>query len=267
MKFIREFIKNHFYYGVSRSSATLAYYLMFSFFPLLMFLNSLLGLINISTEQIQNYIIILPDEIQKLILDYLVYLSGEGNIMPLLVGLGLMIYSFTRCINNLSYTINKVFDTYEPQRNYITSFFFTISFMISVYLMLVFVVSGGTIINFAGNFIEITDTFLFLYNRLRYLFTISYFCVFIMMIYMFLPSKRMKISQVIPGSLYAIIGLVAISVGFSFYVENFANYSVLYGSLSTIIVLMMWLYMSGSVIVQGSIINKMVINNKKSIDK
>lgn len=266
MQFAREFIKNHFYYGVARSSATLAYYLMFSMFPLLMFLNSLLGLINISPEQIENYILILPDEVQSLILDYLGHLSNQGNIMPLILGLGLVLYSFTRCINNLSYSINKIFDTYEPHRNFMTSLFFTLSFMISVYLMLVLVVSGGTILNFAGKFVEITPGFVILYNRLRYFLTISYFCMFIMTIYMFLPSKRMKFTQVIPGTLYAIVGLVAISVGFSYYVENFANYGVVYGSLSAIIVLMMWLYMSGSVIVQGCIINKMLLNSKKTLD-
>ena len=58
-----------------------------------------------------------------------------------------------------------------------------------------------------------------------------------------------------PGVLVALIGWMVVSAAFSFYVENFANYSVIYGALGTVIVLMMWLNLTAVVLIMGAEVN------------
>ena len=59
----------------------------------------------------------------------------------------------------------------------------------------------------------------------------------------------------LPGALAALVSWLAFSAGFSFYVENIANYSVLYGALGGVVVLLLWLYATGMVFVLGAELN------------
>lgn len=259
--FARKFIKYHFSYAVSRQSSSLAYYLMFSLFPFLIFLNSILAIIDIPISQVEYYIQILPEDIQAIIIEYLRQLSTSGNIIPLIGGLGLTLYSFTKCVNSLTVSMNSIYDT-KGKKSLILSFYFTVSLMLSVYLLLFLFISGGTILSFVGRYIHVTENFEDLFNSLRYVVAMGYFFIVILMLYKLMPKVRLSIKDVLPGSIYAVFGLYLFSMIFSFYVENFSNYSVIYGSLSAIMILMLWLYLSGAVIIQGSIINKMIINKE-----
>lgn len=265
IKFITLFVKNYFRYGVSRSSASLAYYLMFSFFPLVIFLNSVLGLINISSQVLYEYIDIFPDELQIIVTDYLGYLAESDNIIPLFLGLFLMIYSFTRYVNSLHYIINDVYGFQKARLSMLKSLFFTISIMISVYLMLFLSVVGEQILNLVDRFINFPAQIESLFATSRYLIPALYFFMVLILLYRYIPTKKITFIGVLPGAFGAVISMFVLSAGFSIYVANFSNYSVIYGSLSAIMFLMMWLYFSSMVIVQGSILNKMItdLKNKK----
>ena len=263
VNFVKTLVKSHFKYGVSRSSANLAYFLLFSFFPLLIFLNSVLGLMNIELEVVYNFLAFLPDDVIKIIGDYLVYLSSSDNLVPLFLGLGLTLYSFSRFVNSLFYIINDIYEVEKPRKSMIISFFFTFALMASVYAMLILVVAGGFILTLINSFIKIPVDVAKIINVLRYLLSVSYFFFVILLLYKFIPKVKLTYKQVIPGTIYAILGIFIISIGFSFYVNYFSNYSLIYGSLSTIMILMFWLYMSGMVIIQGSIINKIISKPRK----
>ncbi|MFI3226338.1 MAG: YihY/virulence factor BrkB family protein [Clostridia bacterium] len=258
IKFIINFVKNYFHYGVSRSSANLAYYLMFSFFPLIIFLNSVLGLINISTIDLYRYIDIFPKELQIIVSDYLEYLSGSDNIVPLFLGLFLMIWSFTRYVNSLFHIINNIYGFQKPKLSMIKSFFFTISMMLSVYLTLILSVVGGAILKLIYRFITFPPIVEKLFSMFRYLIPISYFFLILILLYRFVPVKKQTFKSVFAGAFCAVIALFILSGAFSIYIAHFSNYGVVYGSLSAVMFLMMWLYFSSMVIIQGSILNKML---------
>lgn len=258
IKFATKFVKNYFHYGVSRSSANLAYYLMFSFFPLIIFLNSVLGLIDISTQTLYNYIDIFPHELQIVVSDYLSYISAADNIVPLFLGLFLMIWSFTRYVNSLYHIINNIYGYKRPKLSMVKSFFFTVSMMLSVYLTLILTVVGGSILNFIYRFISFPPIVESLFSVFRYLIPILYFFFILLLLYRYIPTKKQTFKSAIPGAFCAVVALFILSGAFSVYVANFSNYGVIYGSLSAVMFLMMWLYFSSMVIIQGSILNKML---------
>lgn len=263
INFLTKFVKSYFHYGVSRSSAGLAYYLTFSFFPLIIFLNSLVGIIDIQNYDFYSYIELFPAELQVLINDYLNYLTSSNNYTPLFVGLFLTLYSFTRYVNHLYHIINNIYGFERPSLSMIKSFFFTIALMLSIYLLLILSVIGGQLIILLDNFIILPKPFTDLLNTYRYLIPAIYFFIVLVLMYRFIPAKKLSYFNVIPGAFCAVIAMFILSFGFSFYVSNFSNYSVIYGSLSAIMFLMMWLYFTSMVIVQGSVLNKLLAEIKK----
>ena len=68
-------------------------------------------------------------------------------------------------------------------------------------------------------------------------------------------DKRPPIKQILPGIIAALISWMIVSIGFSFYVEDFAHYSLIYGTMGAMIVLLMWLYMTALVLILGAELN------------
>ena len=75
------------------------------------------------------------------------------------------------------------------------------------------------------------------------------------LIYMFAPAKRLKLKEVIPGAIFSTVGWIAVSFGFSFYINNFSNYSRFYGSLGAVFILMTWLFLVSIIFILGVEIN------------
>jgi membrane protein len=72
---------------------------------------------------------------------------------------------------------------------------------------------------------------------------------------MFLPNKSQPLVNVLPGTIFTVIGWTALSYFFTIFVNYIANFSFLYGSLSTIIILMLWLYFSSIILILGGELN------------
>lgn len=89
-----------------------------------------------------------------------------------------------------------------------------------------------------------------------YFFMISY-------IYYVLPSEKIKFKEIIPGSIFAAIGLLLVTALYSNYVSTVANYNVLYGSLATIVALLFWFYFLAWVLCLGVLFNKVWVDTRK----
>ena len=76
-------------------------------------------------------------------------------------------------------------------------------------------------------------------------------------------DEHQPIKKLLPGIIAALVSWMIVSIGFSFYVENFANYSVIYGTLGTVIVLLMWLYITAIILIMGAELNAVL---KKLLD-
>ena len=84
-------------------------------------------------------------------------------------------------------------------------------------------------------------------------------------LYAFSMDKRPPIRQILPGIIAALISWMIVSIGFSFYVENFAHYSLIYGTMGAMIVLLMWLYITALVLILGAEFNAALIQRRKEL--
>ena len=86
-------------------------------------------------------------------------------------------------------------------------------------------------------------------------------------IYHYTPCRRLIWREVIPGAIFSTIGLVVVSMGFAFYVNNFGNYSRVYGSIGAVIVLLTWLFLLAIIIIMGGEINATLAFDREGKEK
>src|SRR5699024_9616520 len=96
--------------------------------------------------------------------------------------------------------------------------------------------------------------------------SITFFVAFLIL-YKFAPNKKIQLKYVVWGALFTTILWQIASLGFSFYVNTLGNYSATYGSLGTVIILMIWFYLSGIIINTGGVINAYVLDKKSNLAK
>lgn len=241
-------------------ASQLAYFFLLSLFPLLIFLVTLLPYLPISQNDILNAIgSFAPPESMKLIEDNLTEIM-KGSRPLLSLGILGTIWSASNGLNAIIKAFNRAYDVPET-RNYIVARF--VSILLTLAMLFVFVIAlmlpvfGKQIGLFLFDALGMTNEFLSVWFALRWVITLLIVLLVFTVLYWIAPNKRLKCLTVLPGAVFATFGLGIVSWGFSFYVEHYGNYANTYGSLGGIIVLMIWFYLSGIIIIIGGELNAM----------
>jgi len=247
-------------------AAQLAYYFLLSLFPLLLFLVALLPYLPITTEDILAVIRdFAPEDSIQLIEANLLQLSQKNGHL-LSFGIIATMWSASNGINAIVRAFNKAYDVKES-RSFIVARGMAILFtfaMIFVFVMALLLPVFGRLIGiylFAK--LGLSDEFLTIWNTLRWLLSSIILFIVFTGLYWIAPNKKLKCVSVVPGAIFATVGWELSSLAFSFYVTNFSNYSATYGSIGAIIILMIWFYLTGIIIIIGGEINAAFSKVKK----
>ncbi|MEX3747745.1 MULTISPECIES: YihY/virulence factor BrkB family protein [Lysinibacillus] len=255
---------------VSALAAQLAYFFLLSFFPLLIVLVTLLPYLNFDTTQVYAFLVnVMPDEVYRLIEDTLNEILTIRNSSLLSIGVLGTIWSASKGVNALIRALNKAYDT-ETRGSIIDrglSLVFTIAFVIVIAVALLLPVFGQQIGHFLFSIVGIEEQFEIVWERLRWSMPLLLIFIVLMGIYWVVPntSPRLKLIGVWPGALFSTLAWLAVTYVFSFYISNFANYSATYGSIGGVIILMLWLYFTGIILIFGGILNATM--QKKALQK
>ena len=106
---IKRMVYRFFDDGIPQSAAELSYFLLFSMFPLLMFVNSMLAQLDLSIEGMQPVLEMLPKSLQQLIGGYIQQLTSTPSFSPMIVGLGLTLYFLSRAVRSMMRTVNDIY--------------------------------------------------------------------------------------------------------------------------------------------------------------
>ncbi|MEG0380558.1 MAG: YihY/virulence factor BrkB family protein [Kurthia sp.] len=255
---------------VSSAGAQLAYFFLLSLFPLLIFLLTLLPFLNLPQEQVFTMLEnMLPEQVFSLIESTIKDVLSNRNGGLLSVGIIATLWSASNGVNALIKNLNKSYDITETRPFIVAravSIFFTISLIGLIIVALVLPVFGKTIGQFMFEVIGLKEGFLIVWNYVRIIIPPFLIVTVLVLLYWIAPNVKIYFRHAIPGALFATIAWVLISFGFSFYISNFANYSKTYGSIGGIIILMLWLYITGIVLVVGGQVNVAFQKRKKQLD-
>lgn len=257
---------------MSASGAQLAYFFLLSLFPLLIFLVTLLPYLKLEKDQVFEFIAdVLPGEIFTMVEDILSQVLTNQNSGLLSVGIIGTLWTASRGVDALMKALNKTYDV-EGKAGFINrlwALLFTVAFIVILLIVLVLPVFGEQIMNFIMNYLglDLADEMGWFWTFLRWLMPPMLILLLMTAIYWIVPNTnpRIKLMSVWPGAIFATAGWLALTYGFSFYISNFGNYNATYGSIGGVIVLMLWLYFTGMILVFGGIINAAFDRRKKAL--
>lgn len=259
--------------GVTEIGAQLAYYLTLAIFPFIIFFLSILQFTPLADADIlQKLLSPLPGDAKSLFYDIIKGIIDGGSVALLSFGAIGSIWSASNGIMALMKAVNRALDL-DENRPYIKLKGLSILFTIGLFVVLIVafgVLIFGEVI-FKQIFVSYTWPTLVIWKIIKVLIPLVFMILVFTILYKFSPSIKedikIKFSESIPGAIFASVFWVILSVAFSFYVSNFANYSKTYGSLGGIIVFLLWLYMSSIVIVLGAEVNATLLSMKKKKNK
>ena len=232
----------------------ISFALILSIFPSIMILGFIISKLNISVENVLSIVSLnLPDVIYELLIKFL---SDEPNIAWITFIIGL--YFSSNGTKAIIVAANILYKTEEKNdlKKIVKSLFLVILLML-LFAFTMFVLGfGSTILKtiielLEGNYDDVYRVFTIL--KWPFSFFLIYF--FVKILYTLAPSANIKSASVTKGAMFTTIGWILSTFIYSVYVSNVARYDIFYGSLSSIIVLMIWVYILSSILVIGIGIN------------
>ncbi|MGD8355000.1 MAG: YihY/virulence factor BrkB family protein [Methyloceanibacter sp.] len=242
-------------------SAGCAYYALFAIFPALTASISLYGL-TANPENVERQFTIfktvLPPQAYAIVLDQIKRIaetSGQTLGWGFAVGLFIALWSANHATQAMFSALNIAYG--QPERRGIVHFYlaaigYTFVGIVGVAAMLFAIISVPILFADSGH-PHIFET-LITYLRWPMFFVLTLFML--ALVYRFGPSHEdPQWRWITPGSIFATTVWLLASLGFSYYVSNFADYDKMYGSLGAVIILLFWLYISFYIVLLGAEIN------------
>ena len=240
-------------------ASQLAYYLVLSFFPFMLFLMTLIGFSRFSSNEIlEGLNAILPKSVLELTQSTVREVFDNQYKGLLGISIILMIWTSASAFKAVIKSVNKSYDVTEDRsfiKISIISMLGILALASTIILALTMLVFGTIISNYIENMYAFYKIIIILWNMFRYVFIFIVMIFIFAAIYKFAPSKKLTWKEIIPGSIFSTLGWVIVSFGFSFYINNFNSYSRFYGSFGAIFILMTWLYLISIIFILGVEIN------------
>lgn len=266
---------------VGSRAASLAYYLLFSLFPLLILIASIIGLLNIDPHSIDPHSIgtllsrFLPTGITKLAATYLEYIQQSYNSTIMVFSIVFSIWFPFRAIKGLMRDVRRSFDLDETPGSklfIIRQIICTLLLPTTILLSLILIVLGQNVIEsvlhlFLPGTIHLNELLIELWQYLRFVAAALLMGFSIGVLYELSLDKFLPFRNVLPGIVFVLVVWVVSSILFSVYVEHYANYSLIYGTLGAFIVLMLWLYLTSLIFIMGSELNAVLLERSKQKDE
>lgn len=267
-QFLNELFKRFNENDVAAMGAQTTYYLIISFFPFLIFLITLISYTPIIThESLTTLAQFLPLETYQFVMGILSEVLESRSITLLSFGMITTLWTASNGIAALIKGINKSSGQKES-RSFIKvrclSILFTFALILLMIAVLLLLVLGKTIALFIVNLLGISHYFISIWNVIRYVSALLVMCFIFSSLYLYGPVVRLRFQEVIPGAIFATLGWVVISNGFSKYIDNFGSYTKMYGSIGGIFVLLLWLYLSSVILLLGAEINSILLIRNSS---
>lgn len=240
-------------------AAQASFFSIIAAFPFIMLLMALIQLIPAINKSnlLQLISSIVPTNIKSLVVTVIdnIYSTSPATVLSLTAIAA--IWSASRGMLSIERGLNRVFGK-QKKRGYVVTRFicagYTVVFMLICILTLVLLVLGSSIQGFMERYFpliaDITRYVISFRTVLLLILTVCFACL-----YTYVPEKKQSFKKQFPGAIFSTLGWVAFSFAFSIYFNNFSNFSVMYGSLTAIVLLMLWLYACICILFLGAEIN------------
>ena len=258
--FVRTVYKKSKEHGIVYTAGQLAYFFILSVFPFLIFANTLIASLRISSNTAVSFLApFLPGKLIAFVSQYLEYINSQNSRSILSFGIFLALFSSSKSVRSLKYAFDLAYGVDNP-RGFFSQILFSMLFILIFSLILIavttlvafgndFIISILSTVNLALKFIDLSST-------LKWLTTAAVFFILISILYKFVPSEKISFRETVPGTVFTICTFMILTWLFSVYLNVVVSEAVVYGSVGAVILAMLWMYFAGILLVLGAEINK-----------
>jgi len=256
--FIRGLSKGY----ITQRAAAISFSLFLAIFPFLIFLFTIIPFIPVTNFQQSLLSLIhdfLPVSAYETVRETIVDIVTRPRSSLLILNLILTLYFSTNGVNSLIEAFNNSAHMFETRSNIKQ---YLISVLIVIIISFLLIVSIGLITFGSGilhlilpRFIEDSSFYIILLQLLRWLVILALLLFAISFLYSLAPAKILRFRLISAGSLLATSLIVITSLGFNFYVDHFSSYNAFYGSLGTLMIVLMWIYINAISLLIGFELN------------
>ena len=255
---------------ITSRAASISFSMFLAIFPFLIFLFSIIPFIPIENFQ-QSLLGIIQDFMPNLayesVKETIIDIVTRPRSSVLIINLILTLYFSTNGANSLIEAFNNTYHDHETRssfKQYLVSVLivFIISFLLIIAIGLM--TFGSALLSLIlPDVIGNRSVIILLLQMLRWLIIIGLLLMTISIVYNLAPARRKTFRFISAGSMLATILIVITTLGFNFYVDNFSRYNALYGSLGTLMIVLVWIYINAISLIVGFELNASIRTAKK----
>lgn len=238
----------------------LAFFLVLSLIPLVALIGTLASFLSIPTSTIREILVdVIPEEVSEIIANVI---SGRGidvnfNMIAFMVVAFILASNGTHSMIITSNEIYKIKPNGLLKRR-LKAILMAFILVTLFFFLLLIPIWGDIIIEIIGNSISKTTTISFIYQLFK---LVQYPIILVILyygiktIYIISPDEKIESVTTTKGAIFTTIGWILASEIYSFYIETFSNYDLFYGSISNVVILLLWVYILSYIFVLGMILN------------
>lgn len=272
VQFVVEVVDLYFSKRVSRSAAELAYFLILSFFPALICINAVIGALHLSTDaMLASLDGIIPAGALGVLIEYVRYITDNQSAAMLAAGIGMLLFSASAAIRSLMNIMDDIYGrkSYVGIWQIVASVVISVLFLLTIYLSLVVVLTGNWFFHLLEDWLRRIPQLQHVklpwdWQWMRFLILFCFLLMFMMLLYKGTAPRGRPHAPVFTGALLASAALVGASAIFSIFIGMSSRYSLVYGSLTSVIILLVWLYLCGTIVILGNIVNRVWYSHKRA---
>jgi len=255
-----EFRKNE----LDSRSAQFAYYALLAMAPLLIVMIACVAMLPIEglLDDFQKSVDVgMPENVVQLIKEQIRDIQDRTSTALITGGCIVFFLAGSRLFMTIGAGLDKVFAV-ENRRRYWRARLLGLLMTAIVFVLLLVTMAlqliGPWFKDFFQQYVDIVWLNILLSSGVRWGIASGFMLVSTSMLYWIVPNQKMRWHWLSPGSVVATVGWVAVTIGYQLYVEQFSRYNETYGALGGVIVLMIWLYLTGALILFGGQMNAVI---------
>jgi len=253
----------------SAHAAAMAYYFLFAIFPFFLFLTTVIGYLPI--PHLLDYVLqsaarVLPGQAFDLLQDNIraLFMNKKQGLLSL--GVALALWASSNAIVAIMDAMNKLYEVKEGRPFWkvrLTAIFLVVALSLLFLLSLALLMFGTQLGSWVANLVNFGMAFRIVWDILLVPVILFLLSLAVATVYYFTPDVEQNWKWISPGAVVVIPLWILISLGFSFYINHFGSYDKTYGSLGAVIVLLLWMYISGFIILAGAVVNAVIEHSSR----
>jgi membrane protein len=256
---------------IAAFSAQAAFFIIISFFPFIMLLLSIVPYFNIQeSNMLQFFTEIFPTAVSSMIVSIITDIYDNATSTTIISVTAITtLWSAGKGFLAIMKGLNSVYEIKETRHAIflrIISTLYTLVFAIMVIATMVLFVFGNRLYLWIEQRFPVLMDMALVIISLRTIVGLVILLTFFLLIYVVIPNRKTRIMNELPGAMVCAAGWMGFSYAFSFYIDNFSNYSSMYGSLTAIVLFMLWMYFCMYILFIGAEVN-LLFENKVLVKK